>query len=79
MPDWAQNFCPSPVESGHKILLKKAELSFLENFLIDAEVFWEQDESKKPSTINLECVQDPSTIRVSIHVCSPYMYDDESI
>ncbi|MDJ0617746.1 MAG: HAMP domain-containing sensor histidine kinase [Calothrix sp. MO_192.B10] len=52
VPDWAKTLCPYPVESGHKILLKKAELSFLENFLIDAEEFWEQDESQQPQTIN---------------------------
>lgn len=52
IPEWAQQLCHHQVESNQKILIKKTELSFLENFLIDAEKFWHQNDSPQTQAIN---------------------------
>jgi signal transduction histidine kinase len=43
MPNWLTQFCRRRVASGMKVLIPDEELPFLENFLIDAEEFWQQN------------------------------------
>jgi signal transduction histidine kinase len=42
IPDWLRHFCPRKVKSGMRVLIPEEDFPFLENFLIDAEEFWQQ-------------------------------------
>ena len=43
MPNWLTQFCIRRVVSGMEVLIPDEEFPFLENFLIDAEEFWQQN------------------------------------
>jgi signal transduction histidine kinase len=43
MPNWLTQFCRQRVAPGIKVLIPDEEFPFLENFLIDAEEFWQQN------------------------------------
>lgn len=42
MPTWLNDFCIRKVASGMKVLIPDEQFPFLENFLIDAEEFWQR-------------------------------------
>ncbi|MFH7030985.1 MAG: sensor histidine kinase [Heteroscytonema crispum UTEX LB 1556] len=46
VPNWLRGFCRRRVTSGMEVLIPQEEFSFVENFLIDAEEFWEINEEK---------------------------------
>jgi signal transduction histidine kinase len=51
MPSWLNNFCVRKVRPGMKILIPEEQFPFIENFLFDAEAFWEnnlENQQKKP-------------------------------
>ncbi|MBW4507606.1 MAG: HAMP domain-containing histidine kinase [Scytonematopsis contorta HA4267-MV1] len=51
MPSWLNNFCARKVRPGMKILIPEEQFPFIENFLFDAEAFWEnnlENQQKKP-------------------------------
>lgn len=43
IPDWVSRFCHHKLKSGMEILIPQENFPFLENFLIDAEEFWQID------------------------------------
>ncbi|MCV3213817.1 HAMP domain-containing histidine kinase [Plectonema radiosum NIES-515] len=47
VPNWLGSFCRRPVISGMQILIPEEEFLFLENFLIDAEEFWQSNNEDK--------------------------------
>jgi signal transduction histidine kinase len=47
VPNWLRCFCRRQVTSGMEILIPEEEFPFLENFLIDAEEFWESNAEDK--------------------------------
>lgn len=47
VPNWLGCFCRRGVTSGMQILIPEEEFPFLENFLIDAEEFWERNAEDK--------------------------------
>ncbi|WP_026082579.1 sensor histidine kinase [Mastigocladopsis repens] len=47
VPDWLRRYCHRSLSSGMEILIPNEDFSFLENFLIDAEEFWQIKGEKK--------------------------------
>jgi signal transduction histidine kinase len=47
IPTWVRLFCRRRVESGTVLLIPEEEFPFLENFLIDAEEFWQSGRATK--------------------------------
>ncbi|PAX60462.1 sensor histidine kinase [Brunnivagina elsteri] len=43
IPTWLKRFCPRKIKSGMEVLIPEEDFPFLENFLIDAEEFWQKD------------------------------------
>ncbi len=57
MPNWLTQFCRRRIASGMEVLIPEEEFLFLENFLIDAEEFWQQNSNtqlKSGSWANLD-------------------------
>jgi signal transduction histidine kinase len=50
LPDWLNQFCSKNLASGMNILIPEEEFYFLTNFLIDAEKFWMNNNTKKLSS-----------------------------
>ncbi len=50
IPPWLMHFCHRKFTSGMNILIPQEEFDFLENFLIDAEEFWQNNGSIKLSS-----------------------------
>jgi signal transduction histidine kinase len=46
LPNWINHFCPRKIESGMNILIQEEGFPFIENFLIDAEEFWQENQEK---------------------------------
>jgi signal transduction histidine kinase len=42
IPAWLKTICPRKVTSGMEVLIPEEDFPFLENFLIDAEEFWQK-------------------------------------
>lgn len=50
VPNWLRHFCHPRVTSGMKVLIPEEQFPFLENFLIDAEEFWQNNSTSKLSS-----------------------------
>ncbi|OUL28724.1 ATPase [Nostoc sp. T09] len=50
VPNWLRRFCHPRVTSGVKVLIPEEQFPFLENFLVDAEEFWQNNNSTKLSS-----------------------------
>ncbi|MBD2439949.1 sensor histidine kinase KdpD [Nostoc sp. FACHB-110] len=47
VPDWLRRFCSQKCMSGMNMLIPQEEFAFLENFLFDAEEFWQSKSKSK--------------------------------
>ncbi|MBW4611856.1 MAG: HAMP domain-containing histidine kinase [Desmonostoc vinosum HA7617-LM4] len=47
VPNWVEQFCSQKFTTGMEILIPQKNFSFLENFLIDAEEFWQRNSDSK--------------------------------
>ncbi len=45
-PKWIRRFCRKNLESGMEIIIPEEDFPFVENFLIDAEEYWQSSEKK---------------------------------
>ncbi|MGB7378917.1 MAG: sensor histidine kinase [Rivularia sp. (in: cyanobacteria)] len=45
-PKWIRRFCRKKLESGMEIIIPEEDFPFVENFLIDAEEYWQSSEKK---------------------------------
>jgi signal transduction histidine kinase len=50
VPDWLKRFCSQNLTFGMNMLIPQEEFAFLENFLYDAEEFWQSDSIGKLSS-----------------------------
>jgi signal transduction histidine kinase len=50
VPSWLKHFCYPRITSGMEVLIPEEQFPFLENFLIDAEEFWQNNSPKKLSS-----------------------------
>ncbi|MBD2204202.1 HAMP domain-containing histidine kinase [Calothrix sp. FACHB-1219] len=50
VPNWLRHFCHPRVTSGTEVLIPEQQFPFLENFLIDAEEFWQNHSPNKLSS-----------------------------
>lgn len=41
VPHWLERVCPRDISTGMKVLISQEDIPFLENFLIDAEAYWQ--------------------------------------
>ncbi len=48
IPTWLKKFCHRKIKSGMEVLIPEEDFPFLENFLIDAEEFWQKDLVENP-------------------------------
>jgi signal transduction histidine kinase len=48
IPTWLKKFCPRKMKSGMEVLIPEEDFPFLENFLVDAEEFWQKDLVENP-------------------------------
>lgn len=46
VPKWADNFCQRELKSEVQILIPEEDFPFIENFLIDAEEYWQENQDK---------------------------------
>ncbi|BAY30106.1 histidine kinase [Nostoc carneum NIES-2107] len=47
VPNWLRHFCHPRITSGMEVLIPEEQFPFLENFLIDAEEFWQNNSTTK--------------------------------
>ncbi|MDZ7962524.1 MAG: HAMP domain-containing sensor histidine kinase [Aulosira sp. DedQUE10] len=47
VPNWLRRFCHPRITSGMQVLIPEEQFPFLENFLIDAEEFWQSNNNTK--------------------------------
>ncbi|BAZ40147.1 histidine kinase [Calothrix sp. NIES-4101] len=45
VPTWVKDICNSKIISGMEVLIPEEQFPFLENFLVDAEEFWQRNEN----------------------------------
>ncbi|BAY27214.1 histidine kinase [Calothrix sp. NIES-2100] len=50
VPNWLKRFCHPRITSGMEVLIPEEQFPFLENFLIDAEEFWQDHSATKLSS-----------------------------